>query len=254
MSDNYPWFSNFLIEAAEPEEKTDAPAEEAAPVDDGTNEPVTTDEVTDENTDALGPNIESKNEPSTDEEEPTPEEDTIQDAPVEESVSADTVDVPEQDAAASDATEPQAEDAVEEQPAEDIEEDSSNDIQKEVEDLKEQLAEIKKNFDMEDEVKAIKRRLDNMVVPDETDLNDSLFQIARKDIQIIKRAIRRCYAKISSLTGNQQERIVNEVRQNPQLSYQEVSKKLSGVLGARQHDIFDFLMNTDTGIRHKRSI
>ena len=252
---NYPWISNFLFEAVDSEDQTDIP-------------------TTDDPVDVLSPNIIPKKKQDTSDENTSDEDTSKQDTTSEDTVDEDK---PDQDTTDQDVTEQDTTDdkdletdenttdevAPENTSKENTESDTdeadfkskdeTDKLKQEISDLKEQLDEIKKNFDMEDEVKKIKMRLDNLDIQDSTNLNDSLFQIACKDIKIIKRAVRRCYAKISNLNSEQQNKIINEIKANPRLSYQEISKKLSGVIGARQLDIFDFLMNTDYEYRHRHT-
>jgi hypothetical protein len=216
---NYPWLSNFLIEAADSK-------------DDGTNEPFDPNEDTEKDNTSNEVTDDTVDDTANDTEENT--DDNIEHL---DDTSEDEID--------------DNSNIVQKKPQEPKSSAEIDELKQQISELKEQLDELQKSSDVEEEVNKLKQRLDNLDIPDEANLNDSLFQISKKDIQIIKRAIRRCFAKASSLNSKQQEKIINEVRQNSHLSYQEISKKLSGVLGARQLDIFDFLMNTDYGFRHR---
>jgi len=112
------------------------------------------------------------------------------------------------------------------------------------------LDEINKKFDLQTEVDILKKRLENVHVPDETDLNDTLNQTASK-ISFVKRAIRRILSKKSCLSGEQQQLITTELDQHPQLSCQQMSSKLAKELGASEHDIYDFIKNSDYRYRHR---
>lgn len=123
-----------------------------------------------------------------------------------------------------------------------------------LEQLKKEVEELKKKFDVEDEVERIKKRLDNLSVPDDANLNDSIYQSAHKDeIRYIKRAIRRFLSKknASSLTGEQQQKIITELDQNSDITNQQIAAKLSPVIHASEQDIFDFIRNTDYRFRHR---
>jgi hypothetical protein len=196
--DNYPW-SEFLIEAAEPEKESDP--------DTGTNEPVDTGKK---------------------------DEDT----PPDESVDTGAEPDPEM-----------AEDLAGGAPAEAVD----TGAQKEIEELKKQIEELKKKFDLETEVKQLKKRLDNISFPEDVSLNDSINQSASREIKYIKRAIRRFFLKnkTSSLTGNQQQYIISELDQHPSQSFQDLAAKLSPMIYASEQDIFDFIRNTDYRFRHR---
>lgn len=176
--------------------------------------------------------------------EPETEEPKVDSEPDPESGTNEPVGAPEGDVPAEDKPDPEL--------AGDIAgtEPSGSDVQTQIEDLKKQLDEINKKFDLETEVNILKKRLENVHVPDETDLNDSLNQTASK-ISFVKRAIRRILSKKSCLTGAQQQLITTELDQHPQLSCQQMSAKLAKELGASEQDIYDFIRYSDYRYRHR---
>ena len=190
----YPW-TEFLIEAAEPDDKEDK----------GTNEPVDKKEDADTGT----------NEPVSEGDEPDKD-------------------------MAEDLTNP---------PSEAVDTGAQN----EIEDLKKQIDELKKKFDIETEVEQLKKRLDNMSVVDEASLNDNINQSASSEIKYIKRALRRFLIKnkTAGLTGHQQSCIISELDLHPTESNQALAAKLSSEINASQQDIIDFIRSTDYRFRHR---
>jgi len=137
------------------------------------------------------------------------------------------------------------EDQVSEQPV--IETDTG--IQTQIDDLKKQIEELNKDKNLQLKVDLLEKRLNNISVQDQTDLIGTIFQSASSEIKYIKRAIRRI--KQSSLSGEQQQLISNELEQTPELSCQEIAAKLAQKLNASEQDIIDFIRNTDYRFRHR---
>jgi exonuclease VII large subunit len=137
--------------------------------------------------------------------------------------------------------------------AEDLVTGDTGELQAEVDDLKKQIEELTKKFDLETEVEQLKKRLDNVSVPDDTDLNDSINQSASREIKYIKRAVRRFLMKnkTSGLTGSQQQRIISELEKQPDSSCQQISSQLAKELEVSEQDIFDFIRNSDYRFRHR---
>jgi phosphomevalonate kinase len=131
--------------------------------------------------------------------------------------------------------------------------DTGIDTQAQIDELKKQLEDMLKKFDLENEVQDLKKRLENIHVPDDTNMNDSLNQSASTQIKFVKRAIRRIMSKnvVAGLTGKQQQLITTELDQHPQLSCQQISAELSEKIGASEQDIFDFIRNSDYRFRHR---
>lgn len=51
------------------------------------------------------------------------------------------------------------------------------------------------------------------------------------------------FTKKSNLTGQQEERIVETLEEDTNMSFQEMSKFLSKKIKAKEQDIYDFLLN-----------
>lgn len=137
--------------------------------------------------------------------------------------------------------------------AQDIAGDNS-DLDTKIETLQKELDELQKKYDLENEVNLLKRRLDNLNIVDDTNLNDSLNQSAKLEIKFVKRAIRRIKSKIikeGNLSSSQQNKIILELETNPQLTSQEIAAKLSSDIKAKEQDIFDFIRNSDFRFRHR---
>jgi hypothetical protein len=137
--------------------------------------------------------------------------------------------------------------------AEDLVTSDSGELQAEVDELKKQIEDLTKKFDLETEVELLKKRLDNVSVPDDTDMNDSLNQSASREIKYIKRAVRRFLLKnkTSSLTGSQQQSIILELEKQPNSSCQQIASQLANDLKVSEQDIFDFIRNSDYRFRHR---
>ncbi|MDD5650228.1 MAG: hypothetical protein PHF86_07430 [Candidatus Nanoarchaeia archaeon] len=128
-----------------------------------------------------------------------------------------------------------------------------NNIQEQIDGLKTQIEDMQKNFDLEDEVKDLKRRIENISVPDETNTNDDIFQSASLQINYIKRSIRRFFrVKTSKLSGKQQKAIEDLLEQKPSMSSQEIALQLSKSINASDQDIIDFIRNSEFRFRHRR--
>jgi len=124
-------------------------------------------------------------------------------------------------------------------------------LKQEIDSLKKKIKELEGNFDLETEVTQIKKRLDNLNVPDNADINDNLFESGSIELKQIKRSMRRMFAKKADLNGQQQEKIILEIKTNPQLSYQQLAKKLSSMIDANEQDIFDYLSNLGHEYKHR---
>jgi hypothetical protein len=228
---NNPFGERLLFEAADPEE--DTATEE--PVEDTGTEPTEETPVEDPGTEVPA---ETTEEPPVEDAGATPTEDTGTNEPVEE---------PVDDAAIKpgDAPDPAL--------AEGLANDTSE-IDSQVDKMQKELDELQKKFNLENEVKILKRRLDNITVTDDTNMNDSLNQSAHREIRYVKRAMRRLmskYFKEGSLSSVQEDKIISELETNPQLSGQEIAAKLSSEIKAKEQDIFDFIRNTDFRFRHR---
>jgi len=174
---------------------------------------------------------------------------------------ADPEDKPEDDGTNEPVDQPAEDTSTEDQPdpalAEDLTGDADmggdTDLQAEIDDLKKQLEDLKKENDLEAQVDRIKRRLDNVTVQDDADTNDSIFQSASKEVNYVKRAIRRISSKIKNagLTGAQQQLIITELDQHPQSSCQQIAASLASKLDVCEQDIFDFIRNSDYRFRHR---
>lgn len=127
-----------------------------------------------------------------------------------------------------------------------ISEDDS-DIQAQIDSLKSQIEELQKNFKLQDEVEILKKRIDNIFVNDDTDMNDSINQTAFIKIRHIKRSMRR----LANLSSEQQQLIIAELEQTPELSCQEIAAKMTSQIKAKEQDIIDFIRNTDYRFRHR---
>jgi len=211
---DYPFLNHLLFQAADPEDpSTDTPAEDPA-ADEATDAPV----------------------------EDTPQED----APV------DPEDLPVGSEALGDTTETPAEGGPDLNAI--VGETGQADVdalKQEIDSLKKKIKELEGNFDLETEMDQIKKRLDNLNVPDDADINDNLFESGSTELKQIKRAMRRMFAKKADLSGQQQEKIILEIRTNPQLSYQQLAKKLSSMINANEQDIFDYLSNLGHEYKHR---
>lgn len=130
----------------------------------------------------------------------------------------------------------------------DVEPDTSG-LQTQIEDLKKQIEDLKSENDMETQIQDLKRRLDNISVNDETNLNDDIFQSASREVNYIKRALRR----VSGLTGSQRQMIEAELEKKPQQSCQEIAANISKSIGASEQDIIDFIRNSDYRFRHRHA-
>jgi hypothetical protein len=217
---NNPFNEKLLFEAADPEEDTTADApEDTSTEDTGVDEPVADVPVEDTGTDTT---------------------DTGTNEPVEEPVDDTTA-------------EPKPGDAPDPALAQDLGNDTSE-INSQVDKMQKELDELQKKFNLEDEVKVLKRRLDNITVTDDANLNDSLNQSACREIKFVKRAMRRLmskYFKEGSLSSIQEDRIISELEANPQLTGQEIAAKLTLEIRAKEQDIFDYIRNTDFRFRHR---
>jgi len=141
-----------------------------------------------------------------------------------------------------------AKDIVEGEPQETyIEPETINNLQTQIEDLQKQIEDLQKQDDLEVEIERIKNRLDNISVPDDTDLNDSLFQSASSKIKYLKRAIRR----IKPLNSEQITQINLKLEQKPQMSCQEIALDLAKTIGAKEQDIIDYIRNSEFRFRHR---
>lgn len=138
--------------------------------------------------------------------------------------------------------------------AEDLTGTDSGDLQAQISELNAKIEELSKNFDLGKEVEILKKRLDNINIPSDSDLNDSLFQTASSDVKYIKRALRRVANKISkksNLNGEQQSLIISELEQNKDKTCQEVAFEFAKNLNVSEQDIIDFIRNTDYRFRHR---
>jgi hypothetical protein len=141
---------------------------------------------------------------------------------------------------------------VEEDTSQEDTEDFTGDLQAQIDELKSQIEELMKKDDVENEIQRLKTRLDNLNIPDDPDMNDSIFQSASREIKYLKRALRRLGAvKKAELSGEQQELIINELEQRPERSCQEIAQDLAEKINADEQDIFDFIRNTDYRFRHR---
>jgi hypothetical protein len=140
------------------------------------------------------------------------------------------------------------------QPEESIDMTGNDQLQQQIDDLKKQIDDLQGMFDLEEEVSILKKRIDNINIPDDPDMNDSIFQSASSEVKYIKRAMRRFVSKTkkqSGLTGDQEQLIINELEQTPELSCQEVAFKLAPQINVTEQDIVDFIRNTDYRFRHR---
>jgi len=132
--------------------------------------------------------------------------------------------------------------------------EDQDDIQLQVDELRQQIEDLSKSLDIENELEVLKRRIDNFSIPDNTDLNDSIYQTAFSEIKYVKRALRRIkesFKKQANLSSEQIEAIIIELENNSQLTCQEVAAKLSPVINANEQDIIDFIRNSDYRFRHR---
>ena len=147
-----------------------------------------------------------------------------------------------------------------EQPAEGEQQPSSDSgvtseqIGGEIDALKKELEELKSNKDLEDEVERLKKKIDNINIDDDTNLNDSIYQSASK-VAYVKRAMRRIFKKRASyLTTEQQEAVMNELRKNGDIPYQQLAQSMADTIGAKEDDIFMFLTNFANSNKHRRDL
>jgi len=125
----------------------------------------------------------------------------------------------------------------------------SSDVQSQIDALKGQVEELSKNIDLQSQIDILKRKIENINVLDDADNNDNINQSANSKINYIKRAIRRL--KSYNLTSEQQQQIISELEQSPQLANCEIALKLSPSIDASEQDIVDFIRSTDYRFRHR---
>ncbi|MDD5650074.1 MAG: hypothetical protein PHF86_06625 [Candidatus Nanoarchaeia archaeon] len=123
-------------------------------------------------------------------------------------------------------------------------------LQSQIDELKKQLEDLQTDYDTQGEIDELKKRIDNLRVPDDIDMNDSLFQSAAIEINYLKRACRRLNRKCG-LTGSQRTLINMRLEQHPTMSNQEIAAELASIVGAKQQDIFEYIMNSEFRFRHR---
>lgn len=69
--------------------------------------------------------------------------------------------------------------------------DEISKLKEEINTLKTSLDDLKKEKDVQQQIDFLRKKLENFNVVDNTDLNDSIFQTAKTEINFIKRALRR---------------------------------------------------------------
>lgn len=126
----------------------------------------------------------------------------------------------------------------------------TNELQAEIDELKKQLEDLKSEQDVQSEIDELKRRLDTLQVPDDTDMNDSLFQSASLEIKYLKRAFRRI-KRNCGLSGSQRSIIDMKLEQRPSMSNQAIAAELASIVKANEQDIFDYIMNSEFRFRHR---
>lgn len=211
---DYPWLDRFVMHAA-PEDEVGDPTLETPP-DEGVTEDIPPDEDTGTNEPVSAPE-------ENPDEQPNPE------------LAKDITDSePMGDAGTG---------------AETGGEDTSQ-LQTQIDDLKKQLEDLKSESDAKEQIEIIKKRLENLQVPDDPDLNDSIFQSASQEICYLRRAIRR-YAKKLPLTGEQKDLINLKLEQQPEASFQEIAAEMSKEIGADEQNIIDYIRNSEFRFRHR---
>lgn len=218
MENNFSWFDNFIfVSADESADQTETDSTEE------TSSDIPLEDTSDTTTD------ESDVDETTNEENP----DDQPNADLAEDIANGTDEMP-----------------IEEAP--NVDTDTNVDLQTQIEDLKKQIEGLQKDEDLEDKIETINKRLNNLQVPDDADLNDEIFQSSSSKIKLLKRAMRRISMSIkSSLSGEQQTKIIEELKQNPEMTCQEVAAKIHDDIKANEQDIIDFIRNSEFRFRHR---
>jgi hypothetical protein len=124
-------------------------------------------------------------------------------------------------------------------------------------DLKKQVKELYTEKDLQSQLDVLKRRIEDIQIPDEANLNSTMFQSASK-IGYVKREWRRFKAQLSKksvLTGPQRSTIENYLNQHFEMSYPELAAFIAQRVNADKGEVFCYLMTLDRanyfGMRNK---